>query len=119
MEKASAMDQETTKNSDRRANDRVEAELHLEIPLADNSGFRQVRTKNISGTGLAFRVQGPIKLPATGKVQLTLPDGQSLMLNAEIRHAKRIVETGEIEVGAQLKSVPPHVAQALQDAIYT
>lgn len=103
--------------ADRRTIDRLDVDLRLEIPLAGENRVQQVRTRNISRTGLMFRVQAPVKLPASAAVVLTLPDGRAVTLETEIRHAARIDDTGAVEVGAQFKAVPIEVDRALRATI--
>jgi hypothetical protein len=90
-------------DENRRGNDRLPAELEIEIPLANWEQFRRVYTKNISRGGLMFTVPSPTTIPAELKLQLTLPDGNKVSLQAEVRHVARKEGTKEFEVGVQFR----------------
>ncbi len=100
-----------------RSSARVEAALRLDIPGARWDRSQHVHTQNISRGGLMFRVPSPVTLPGSADVIVTLPDGKSVTITGEIRHAARIEGSREIEVGIQFKSLSAEHDAALSAAL--
>jgi hypothetical protein len=102
------------KDENRRA-ERLPAELEVDVPLANWEQFRRVYTKNISRGGLMFTMSSG-SIPAELKLALTLPDGNKVSLQAEVRHVARKEGTKEFEVGVQFR-LDDEAEKALEWAI--
>jgi hypothetical protein len=87
----------------RRIAERIPAELEVNVPLASWEQFRRVYTKNISRGGLMFTMPSPSSIPAALELTLTLPDGSTVVFQAEVRHVARKPGTQEFEVGVQFR----------------
>jgi c-di-GMP-binding flagellar brake protein YcgR len=102
---------------DRRGNERVAARLQIEVPLANWEEVRSVYTTNISKGGLLFTLASPASVPAAIDLTLTLPDGEKVTLQSEVRHVARREGTSEFDVGVQFHDLEPAVRKALEQAL--
>jgi c-di-GMP-binding flagellar brake protein YcgR len=102
---------------DRRSDERVEARLQIEVPLADWKQVRNVYTTNISKGGLLFTLASPASMPAAVDLTLTLPDGTTVTLQSEVRHVARREGSGEFDIGVQFQELEPAKLKALEEAL--
>jgi c-di-GMP-binding flagellar brake protein YcgR len=104
-------------DDDRRSNERVAARLQIEVPLANWEEVRSVYTSNISKGGLLFTLVSPASVPAAIDLTLTLPDGEKVTLQSEVRHVAQREGTSEFDVGVQFHDLEPAVRKALEQAL--
>jgi c-di-GMP-binding flagellar brake protein YcgR len=105
------------KLGERRGGERIEAKLAVEVPLATWEQVRQVYTTNISKGGLLFTMTSPTTMPAAVDLTLTLPDGEKLTLQSEVRHVSRREGSSEFDVGVQFVDVDEKVRTAFEQAL--
>lgn len=103
--------------SERRTDARVPARLQVEVPLKNWEQVRSVYTTNISKGGLLFTLESPASMPAAVELTLTLPDGQKVTLQSEVRHVARREGTPEFDVGVQFQTLDPSVRSAFEAAL--
>ena len=88
--------------AERRTEERVPVKLRgIEVPLANLEQARSVYTTNISKGGLLFTLASPASIPAAVDLTLTLPDGNKVTVQSEVRHVARRDGTTEFDVGVQ------------------
>ena len=100
---------------EKRTEPRLPAKLDIEVPLSTWEQVRRVYTTNISKGGMMFMLTPPASLPATLAIVLTLPDGQVVKLESEVRHV--VKQGADFEVGVQFASLPPEGRAALESAL--
>src|SRR5262245_50516265 len=86
---------------ERRDAQRLTARLQVDVPLANWEQLKSVYTTNISKGGMLFTVSSPASMPAACDLTLTLPDGNKVTLQSEVRHVARREGTTEFDVGVQ------------------
>ncbi len=96
---------------DQRKEPRLPAKLDIEVPLATWEQVRRIYTTNISKGGMMFTLTPPTSLPATLSISLTLPDGQVVKIESEVRHV--VKRDAEYEIGVQFASLPAALETAL------
>ncbi len=102
--------------SERRNETRHEARLEIDVPLANWEQVRRVYTTNISKGGLLFSLKSPASMPSAVDLTLTLPDGNQVTLQSEVRHvAKR--DGGEYDVGVQFQKLEAKTQRAFEEAL--
>ena len=102
---------------ERRGDERVPARLQVEVPLANIEQARSVYTTNISKGGLLFSLASPASIPAAVDLTLTLPNGNKVTLQAEVRHVARREGTTEFDVGVQFQELDAPTRKAFEDAL--
>jgi c-di-GMP-binding flagellar brake protein YcgR len=102
---------------ERRGGDRVPARLAVDVPLATVEQLRKVYSTNISKGGMLFSMTSPASMPAAVDLTLTLPDGEKLTLQSEVRHVARREGTADFDVGVQFIDVDEKTRQAFEDAL--
>jgi hypothetical protein len=95
--------EESPSGKERRRDERLEARLEVEVPLANWEQFRRVYTSNLSQGGLLFSMEAPASIAAALELVLTLPDGKKLTFPSEVRHVARRDGAPEYEVGVQFQ----------------
>ncbi len=103
--------------SERRTDERLEAKLQVEVPLANWEQVRSVYTTNISKGGMLFTLTSPASMPAAVDLTLTLPDGQKVTLQSEVRHVARREGGSEYDVGVQFQELEPQTRRAFEAAL--
>jgi len=104
-------------SGERRGDERLSAQLSVELPLASWDQLRRVYTRNISKGGLMFTISSPVTLPAAVDVTLTLPDTRKVLLHSEVRHVERRGDGAEYDVGVQFKTLDAEVERTLAEAV--
>jgi c-di-GMP-binding flagellar brake protein YcgR len=94
---------ERIKGDENRSSPRVPANLSVDLPLVNWEQAKRVYSSNISKGGLLFVVPSPATMAATVRLNITLPDGQTVSFDSEVRHVSRKGETAEYEVGVQFR----------------
>ena len=102
---------------DRRGDERVEARLQVDVPLANWEEVRSVYTTNISKGGLLFTLTSPASMPAAVDLTLTLPDGKKVTLQSEVRHVARRDGSVEYDVGVQFQNLDAATQRVFEDAL--
>jgi hypothetical protein len=104
---------------DRRRQERVDARLEVEVPLANWEQVRSVYTTNISKGGLLFTLSSPASIPAAVELTLTMPDGGKVTLQSQVRHVAPRGDGGggEFEVGVQFHGLDAGTQRAFEEAI--
>jgi c-di-GMP-binding flagellar brake protein YcgR len=102
---------------ERRGNERVEARLQVEVPLANIEELRSVYTTNISKGGLLFTLSSPASIPAAVDLTLTLPNGKKVTLQSEVRHVARREGTTDFDVGVQFQELDAPTRRAFEEAL--
>ena len=102
---------------DRRGNERVPARLQVEVPLPTWSRRAASYTTNISKGGMLFTLTSPASIPAAVDLTLTLPDGQKVTLQSEVRHVARREGSAEFDVGVQFQELDPPTRKAFEAAL--
>ena len=105
------------KDDERRTEQRLEAKLDVEVPMATWDQFRQVYTTNISKGGLLFALESPATVASTMQLTLTLPDGKRVTIDSDVRHVARRPGTTDFEVGVQFRDLGADARQALEAAL--
>ncbi len=106
-----------TKLSEKRRDERVDANLEIDVPLTNLEQLRRVYTSNISKGGLLFTIAAPATLPAVVDLTLSLPDGQKVTLHSEVRHVKRRDDAPEFEVGVQFSELDKSTLATFEGAL--
>lgn len=102
---------------ERRGDERLKARLQVEVPLANWDQVRSVYTTNISKGGLLFTLASPASMPAAVELTLTLPDGNKVTLQSEVRHVARREGTAEFDVGVQFQELDPAARKTFEAAL--
>jgi c-di-GMP-binding flagellar brake protein YcgR len=105
------------KDDDRRGAERVPARLQVEVPLSNWDQVRSVYTTNISKGGLLFTLASPASMPAAVDLTLTLPDGNKVTLQSEVRHVARRDGSTEFDVGVQFQDLDAATRRAFEAAL--
>jgi hypothetical protein len=103
--------------TDRRRQDRLEARLEVEVPLANWDEVRSVYTTNISKGGLLFTLASPASIPAAVELTLTMPDGGKVTLQSQVRHVAPLGGGGQFEVGVQFQALDAGTRSAFEAAL--
>jgi hypothetical protein len=106
--------------SDRRRQERLDARLEVEVPLANWEQVRSVYTTNISQGGLLFTLASPASIPAAVELTLTMPDGRKVTLQSQVRHVAPRADggaAGEFEVGVQFQGLDAVTRRAFEEAL--
>jgi c-di-GMP-binding flagellar brake protein YcgR len=104
-------------DDDRRNAERVPARLQVDVPLANWDQVRSVYTTNISKGGMLFTMAAPSSIPAAVDLTLTLPDGEKVTLQSEVRHVSRKEGSTEFDVGVQFQKLDEATQRAFEDAL--
>ena len=105
-------------DSDRRRQERLDARIEVEVPLASWDQVRHVYTANISKGGMLFTLTSPASIPSAVALTLTLPDGKRVTLQSQVRHvAPRAEGTSEFEVGVQFAGLDAATRSAFEGAL--
>jgi c-di-GMP-binding flagellar brake protein YcgR len=102
---------------ERRTDERVEAKLEIEVPLANWDQVRSVYTTNISKGGLLFSVSAPASMAAAVDLTVTLPNGERVTLQSEVRHVARRGDSAEYDVGVQFAELDARVRAVFEQAL--
>ena len=103
--------------AERRTEERVPVKLQIEVPLANLEQARSVYTTNISKGGLLFSLASPASIPAAVDLTLTLPDGNKVTVQSEVRHVARRDGTTEFDVGVQFAELDAETRRAFEAAL--
>ena len=104
-------------DDDRRNDPRVSARLEIEVPLASWDQVRRVYTTNISKGGLLFSVSAPASVAAAVDLTVTLPNGDKVTLQSEVRHVARRGDSTEYDVGVQFADLDERVRKVFETAL--
>src|SRR5688572_22852543 len=84
---------ETLKGDDNRRAPRVPANLSVDLPLVNWEEAKRVYSSNISKGGLLFVVPSPATMASTVRLNITLPDGQTVSFDRVVGHVTRKGQT--------------------------
>ena len=88
-------------DGEQRKDPRLPAKLEIEVPLANWDQVKRIYTTNISKGGLLFSVSAPATMAAAVDLTLTLPNGEKVKLQSEVRHVERRGDSAEFDIGVQ------------------
>ena len=117
VREASELEMRGLTDDDRRGEERVAAQLEMDVPLSSWDEVRRVFTRNISKGGLLFTVSSPAMIAATMDLVVTLPDGKKITLQSEVRHVARTPGTTDFEVGVQFAGLDDESRQMFEEAL--